>query len=809
MPSGAAHRHAVSSTADPGPGLVSGRLIPAAAVLLLGSSRITLPAYVGHDLDGSFIQALSYFLTHGIQIGVEQVSTHGPIGVLWQQAYDPDLLGWKIVWELVVKFGMAAVLVAVARSFHGALPRVLYWLILLFLPERGEFWFVAAILATSMLLLRTTSSSITALIGAGAFVGLLGQTKFTVLLFALLSLTVTTTCLGGRTRRARALLFPLGAGLAFLSCWLASGQRLTHIPAYLLRSLHLSSGYNEAMSLPTAPGHEFEVVLALLILLIYTVVSLADICGRPFDRILCCVRLQAGAALLLFWKYGFTRHDAHAIALFSMALVLPIWWQGSTGAEPWRRWLIRVGNAAGLLLALVGLVLTTRGYGLPLDSPPIELKRRLTQAAAILRPGQLSGRLDAERRQLARRFDLPRCRQIVGSASIDQLGHSQGVLLLNELNYRPRLTIQSYIAYTEWLLEENARPFSRQDGPQFVLLRLEAPDQRFPGMDDTLVLEELWAHYHPVLAEGSFLLLRRNTVAERGGSHLSDHRPESTVLKQTVRLGQRVLLPRKAPPFLTLRLRFATTTAGRLLAILHRASALWIDVEYDFDGKTGRRSHRLIPSAAEVGFLLQPFLSETRDLLHLYAGRGRGTARSITLRAEDSFCSQIEDAVELELSGRHALVARPLTPRTVGRIDRQITLAHLGSLPIRMRGIGATIVLADGTPAMMAHAPAEIALPIPPGSRSVRGEFGIAAAAYLGGRTDGVRFEVLHGDLGEQGLLLRRELDPVRLEADRGRQSFRVALPDSATGQLLLRTDPGPRGDGAFDQSFWNGVRFD
>jgi len=99
--------------------------------------------------------------------------------------------------------------------------------------------------------------------------------------------------------------------------------------------------------------------------------------------------------------------------------------------------------------------------------------------------------------------------------------------------------------------------------------------------------------------------------------------------------------------------------------------------------------------------------------------------------------------------------------------------------------------------------------------RCAKVEFGFAPAAYEQGTTNGAEFIL---DLvGPQGTrpIWRRFLDPRKMPSDRGRQSARVPLPPFPPGsKLVLRTDPGPFGDTAWDwvylayMDFERGPRF-
>src|SRR5262245_51053491 len=113
------------------------------AVLAIAFCRLSLPDFTGHDIDGSMMQALSYFFKHDFQAGKDYLSTHGPLGCLWTRAYDSDLFALRLSFEVVLQLIVAIVLVAASGRLGGRMRQGLYWGILLLHPDPGEHWFIA------------------------------------------------------------------------------------------------------------------------------------------------------------------------------------------------------------------------------------------------------------------------------------------------------------------------------------------------------------------------------------------------------------------------------------------------------------------------------------------------------------------------------------------------------------------------------------------------------------------------------------------------------------------------------------------
>lgn len=108
-----------------------------------------------------------------------------------------------------------------------------------------------------------------------------------------------------------------------------------------------------------------------------------------------------------------------------------------------------------------------------------------------------------------------------------------------------------------------------------------------------------------------------------------------------------------------------------------------------------------------------------------------------------------------------------------------------------------------------AHPSSELVFSTPPGARRLRAGFGLLPGAYADSakHTDGVLFEVLlQTPEGQLQLLAERLLTPATRETDRSTQNFDLALPAGISGDLILRTGPGPANDLAFDWAYWSFV---
>lgn len=144
----------------------------------------------------------------------------------------------------------------------------------------------------------------------------------------------------------------------------------------------------------------------------------------------------------------------------------------------------------------------------------------------------------------------------------------------------------------------------------------------------------------------------------------------------------------------------------------------------------------------------------------------------------------------------------PAAARTRGSPEGMV-LDGSGPLPAEM---------VDGQPATLLHAPGEVRLDPPAGAEWLSFDFGFASAAFSDpAATDGAGFtaEILHPD-GSRDVFFRRTLRPRTDPRDQGVQRARLPLPILKPGaHVVLRTDPGPGGNNAWDWTYVARISFE
>jgi hypothetical protein len=241
-------------------------------------------------------------------------------------------------------------------------------------------------------------------------------------------------------------------------------------------------------------------------------------------------------------------------------------------------------------------------------------------SATLLSLDRHRANLDRRTAAAATPHALPAVRAAVGSATIDQFGFEQAMLMFNRLNYRPRPVLQGYQTYSGPLAQLNEDFYLSDRAPAFTLARLQTIDGRLSAMDDARLLPRLVTDHDFVLSEKDFLLLRRRPVA----APLELHAVKSGRLRYT---GETCNLP-AGHEAIWVRIDPAYSWLGWLRTLLYKPPEVTLIVK-DTGGLEQR--FRIVAPATRAGFLLSPVLHDTNELRQLITRRIGRTARNFRL----------------------------------------------------------------------------------------------------------------------------------------------------------------------------------
>lgn len=733
-------------------------------------------------LDESWQAVKGWELLNGIPLGTQSVFTYGPLGWFYAAPHIPELFNAKI-WgfELVVKGLCALACVDLVATLRGRAARVLAALALLWIPAGLDAFGLIAIAAVGMLLIRQPQlPRARELLFLSAAV-MIAEVKFSYLmLYAGMLLCVSLA----HDRRRGVRIAVLGAGL-FLGSWLLLGQSLANFPRYVQTSLWIAGGYNEAMSVE---GPAPELKLALLAMLAVAILIVIGWRAQQHKRtVLMSTALTAGALYLAF-KAGFTRHMGNSMIFFACAPVFGSWWLST------RNGLVaaRLQPLCGVFLLVIGALGYTSSITMPGQMRHFFEQLTDTWSAKwdSLRalPGLRETR-ERGRQGIARFFDLPRIRSIVGNERVDVLHSAAAIALINDFQYAPRPVFQSYAAYTPELLELNRAYFAGPQAPRFVLLRHETIDDRLPPLDDAPALLEILQRYEARIGEKGYMLLEK-----KAGEPMPVER--MPLDSRDVQLGEWIDATRWQGAALWMRVRWEPTLAGRARTLLLRGVPMRMEYELE-DGRT--IDQRLCRASAQAGFLLRPFVEDQDGWSRLLSGQPLPAIRRLRFHAptglEHCLASSLRFEVE-ELRGllppadEHKLALLAYTcfdPEPDG-------VSALG--PLRQQEI-------EGRMALVFQAPGSVRFMLPPGDYRLRARYGLLQEAWVNNCSDGVAFQFAL--LAQDHPLKLLHMDPI-LSPDPGTREADLVFSTDAAGELVLRCTAGPAGATNCDWAYWQEV---
>jgi hypothetical protein len=754
------------------------------------------------DLDDSWRQVLGYARTHGWRFGTDIVFTYGPFGYFLWAPYDPALYGSKVLgFELAFKLALAFYVALAARDVRGWIARGAYAVGLLFLLRANDAYFFVCTIAIALSMLGERLRPRDALVLA--LLAVISLSKSTYLALVALAMLLVVLHRGWAHSWKSASRVIAMCALVFALVWTLAGQSLFDLPRFLQTAAWIARGYNQGMGSP-APARASLVASAMVALAI--AVAALNLAQAPRSKALRSTAWTAAAmiacGLFVALKAGLVRYTGSSISFFGFAAVAPcLLVRRADVARPALR---AVQTAAAVGCTLLGVC----GYAIALDirgNVPAWLAetwiahaRRSLVRLADARADR--ARLERGRAELQSKYDLPRMRAHIGRESVDVLGYSQGIALLNRFDYRPRPVFQSYSAYTPELIELNARYLESAAAPRFIVSMLEIMDGKLPGSEDGLALQVMLRDYRPVTCERGYLLLERT----RRGASPEVESERVLVLERTLALGETFEMPVEsdaaaARACFVVSLDIGLTLAGELRSLARKAPPLEMRCELD-DGAACNA--RIAPGLVRTGVLVSPFLSSQDACLRWYAGERAPRVVRFSVNERDDARGAYAPTLAVRVYRDEALAAH-VDPGLAGELVYGMFSIAPDSVTAALRPDHARI---DDHEALVVEPPSEIAFALAPGDHSLHASFGILPDTCARGVTDGAGFSVATQDaFGVERALFREVVDKDAAGFSRV-HTLDVRFTTAGATKLLLRTDAGPRGDARDDRTYWADV---
>lgn len=568
-----------------------------AAALAITLGVFTVPRIAGPapGIDASWATGLAMAAAQGMHWGQDIAFTYGPWGFLdvplavsraqLLTALLFNAAGFAALWGMLrLSLGHAfgprtsSVAAAVAVGLLASSAAVT--------PSTAALAALAGLLVLRMVPEPRVAAGPWVMPLAGAVAGLLLDIKFVEgVALAVLALLVALTGPGRIVRHAsQTVVAILGA---FVLGWLAAGQALGDLPAYVRTSVALASGYSDAMGAEQPPG-----LLSYLVAGVLGVAVLA-IWVRMGERAGGGRRLAAPAvvAVVAFYgaKSGFTRHDDHDHAYFLLVGVVLC-------AALALRW--RTALTAGL--ACLALLFASTSWA---RFDPVAARGAWASDLELVADHSYQGDVLAAARSRA---------QAAYAVSPGVLVRAQGhpvhvdpweatAAWAYDLPWRPVPVFQQYAAYTATLDELNATALQHAPDDQAVLLGAPtAIDGRNPRWESPRYELALACGYAPAAQDARWMLLTK--VPARCGP------PSARGPRVAVRSGQPVTVSTARPGEILLA-RFTPSSPGiatRLTTLVTKnPSPLVVEVAPGVDFRLPRQladGPLLVHAPAELGW---------------------------------------------------------------------------------------------------------------------------------------------------------------------------------------------------------------
>jgi len=577
--------------------------------ILLFVSFLRFPLPPACDkIDSSYIQGLGYALVNGMRIGSDYFFTLGPLGYFYTSIFLDELFWLAICWEFGVKFGFALIFVRLSRQVSSIPEKICYFALLAFvIPVIGfDSLYLLALTGAALLMLEKLDQQPALLLVGIVFFSLISLVKFTFFLQSSAAVVILSLAAYLQNHRRLAGILPASFVMMFLLLWILCGQSPSQIPGHMAMSMKLTSGHSEAMisgiwMLRKATG---DMPWALAALGLAGTSIFCHGAQRPLRSSRVAGSTLLAAMLFLAWKAGMVRPDVHTAVFFTTAAAIPFMIPSPpSGRGPFLRILMPILGYGCLVVSIAGLFTAGQRFNYLPATCLVKAKNQIVRnTTRLFSLNEFRENQRAGLSRLRKLHRLPRIQNRVGDDPVDLVSFEQGVLLINELNWRPRPIFQSYLTYTPQLLEANAEFFDSSRAPRFVIFKLQSIDNRFPTIDDGLALPVILRRYRRLFEENSYLLLeQRDDVPDRSG------RKESPVLQQTISLGERMALDDMPGRVQLLSLDVGYSALGWIRKTLFRAPSLWIKVEID-TGETLK--YRIIPSMIRSPFIFNPLVKD-------------------------------------------------------------------------------------------------------------------------------------------------------------------------------------------------------
>lgn len=556
------------------------------------------PKMPAPGIDPSWALGLNQAVAQGLAFGKDIIFTLGPYSSLYTKAYHPatDFLMISGCLSLAISYWICLLFLMRRKPW--------YWFLIYCVPFLGMIYARDSLFFSYPLLAGLISYQIISTENRAMFAniyllllvfflfapfGLLVLIKGSMLILCMLMLILCFIFFLTNNEKKLAFICLASPTVSIIFFWLVAGQHLSSLPAYLISTVWIASGFTEAMS---TNGNANEVILylftCLLILLAISWQKKITIGAKIFLLGIYFV------FLFVSFKTGFTRHVGHAFIPSTSVLLATLF-------------LPFIFNS--WIHALLILVSLNSWYYINSNYTGISLRDNFISSYSSAWHGLKSRIQDPDWLKKNFLFTMNFLRDQTAfprlQGTTDIYSYDQSYLISSQNIWSPRPIFQSYSVFNPGLAEKNKKHLQGTNNPDNIIFKIEPIDQRVPSLEDGASWPLLLVNYKPTLLTSNFLFLHKKK---------HPHQVNLTLLKkESHALGEHVPLPKKQLLFVEINLK--PTIWGALATIFFRPQQLQITLQLK-NGTT--KQYRLIANMARSTFLLTPLIENTDEFSMLY-----------------------------------------------------------------------------------------------------------------------------------------------------------------------------------------------
>lgn len=203
---------------------------------------------------------------------------------------------------------------------------------------------------------------------------------------------------------------------------------------------------------------------------------------------------------------------------------------------------------------------------------------------------------------------------IISKSSVDIYPWDYSIIAANNLNWQPRIVLQSYASYTSWLDKQNAEHVKSKSSSECFIWEVDknsrdlnngkfnSIDGRYLLNDEPQTIIELLKSYEPALSNNKFHLFKKR------GIKLTTN----NLLGNSIEYNWRewIEVPKTTGGIMRLKLFFDKTIIQKIKSFLYKDEQFWIYIKLP-NGLIHK--YRIVPKNAEDGLWINPYIMDTES----------------------------------------------------------------------------------------------------------------------------------------------------------------------------------------------------